>query len=113
MEGEDARAFLEHGCRSSVAIHGKILSFKWAKVQDFVPSQVAKGLRNGATRNLVLRRAPGTITEEKIKADLEHIDRLDVVEMKREGGDVYLSLNRVSVAMCEYFPGMHWNSGND
>lgn len=53
----------------------------------------------GATRNMVVRSTNTRHTEESIRADLEHIHNLVVINVKFTGQDAHISTNSVHNAM--------------
>jgi len=54
---------------------------------------------NGATRNLCLTNAIPQITAKKIRADLDHIHNLVIVDLWSSGDALYVSLNSVAAAV--------------
>lgn len=60
-----------------------------------MPNHVASKIGRGATRNLVLRDVNPSITEQRLREDLDHIHNLIIISVSFIAGDVYLSLNSV------------------
>jgi hypothetical protein len=55
--------------------------------------------RLGATRNLVIRWPRSDMTADSIQEDLDHIHRLDIVDITVDGGQIYVSLNDINIAV--------------
>jgi len=66
-----------------------------------VPSHLVNKLERGVSRNLIIRGASSNnkLTEEKIRADMEHIHNLVIIAVVWRGADVYISTNSVNNAM--------------
>ena len=56
-------------------------------------------ISRGATRNLLLSKVPPTLTEARIRDDLEHIHNLHVEKVEIRGGSILVNLNSVCVAL--------------
>ncbi|KAK7737014.1 hypothetical protein SLS53_006770 [Cytospora paraplurivora] len=80
----DAQAFFEHVRRRDLYIKNK---------------RVTRQISSGATRNLVIRRCDPRFTEESIREDLDHIDKLVVIKVDFMGGSCYIKTNSVHNAM--------------
>lgn len=104
---EGASNFLAYTKREDVYLFGKRLDFCWDQRQVPVPNHVINMLSNGASRNIVIRRAKtkngraaqSSFSEQSIRDDLEHIDTLQVVSVTFKDGDCYISTNSVRNAM--------------
>ena len=70
---------------------GKILVFLNRMLIPYLPS--------GATRNLIVRGIHPSITEERIREDLDHIHNLVVISISFKLGDAYISLNSINNAL--------------
>jgi len=66
-----------------------------------VPSHLVNKLERGVSRNLIIRGASNNnkLTEEKIRADMEHIHNLVIIAVVWRGADAYISTNSVNNAM--------------
>ena len=66
-----------------------------------MPSHLVNKLERGVSRNLIIRGASSNnkLTEEKIRADMEHIHNLVIIAVVWRGADVYISTNSVNNAM--------------
>lgn len=60
---------------------------------------MAGRIANGATRNLLLHNLSDNITEDRVRADLEHIHNLVVVDAHFEGNIAHISLDSVHNAL--------------
>lgn len=56
-------------------------------------------ISRGATRNLLLSKVPPTLTEERIREDLDHIHNLHVEKIVIQGVSIVVNLNSVCVAL--------------
>ncbi|KAI4253695.1 MAG: hypothetical protein LQ352_003532 [Teloschistes flavicans] len=95
VESTAAEEFLAYVKRNDVYIHGRRISFSWSDRQFYMPNHVASKIGRGATRNLVLRDVNPSITEQRLREDLDHIHNLIIISVSFIAGDVYLSLNSV------------------
>ena len=64
-----------------------------------MPGHVASKIRIGATRNLIIRNVKPSVTEERLREDLDHIHNLIIISILFIDGDVYLSLNSIHNAL--------------
>jgi hypothetical protein len=71
----------------------------WDERQHYMQGHIARRIRNGATRNLVVRFVKADMTAESIRDDLEHIHRLVVVDVKIEGCHAFISTNGINWAV--------------
>ncbi|KAL8871072.1 MAG: hypothetical protein Q9174_003024 [Haloplaca sp. 1 TL-2023] len=95
VETDAAEDFLAHVKRNDLYIHGRRVSCSWSERQFFMPGHVANKISRGATRNLVLRNISPTVTEDRLRDDLDHIHNLVVISISFRSGDAYLSLNSI------------------
>ena len=49
----------------------------------------------GATRNLVIRNVHPSITEQRIREDLDHIHNLVIISVSFQKGDAFIELNSI------------------
>jgi hypothetical protein len=95
-----AEKFIMHARRSDIYIKGKRLEVSWAHGQAYLPGYIARQMQNnGATRNIVVRFAPKGMTEKTIRDDLEHIHRLEVVNIVTIENHIFISLNGIQWAI--------------
>ena len=67
--------------------------------QFVILNNIISAISRGATRNLLLSKVPPTLTEARIREDLEHIHNLHVEKMQQKGGQLFVNLNSVCVAL--------------
>jgi hypothetical protein len=67
----------------------------WDRRQYSVPSHLARRVRDGATRNLVVRFIKDETTVDSVRQHLEHIHRLEVVDISIQGGHLFISTNAI------------------
>ena len=74
---------------------------KWADHQYRLNKHIHnKIMNNGATRNILVRFAVANgLTESQIRADMEHIHNLIVINVTYRNGDAYVSTNSVHNAL--------------
>lgn len=60
---------------------------------------IARRVRSGATRNIVVRFVKPDITAETIREHLGHIHRLEVVDINHRDGHAFISLNGITAAV--------------
>jgi len=56
-------------------------------------------ISRGATRNLLLSKVPPSLTEARIREDLDHIHNLHVEKIEMKRGSILVNLNSVCVAL--------------
>src|SRR6266852_3194342 len=73
----------------------------WDDRQHFLPGHIARRISyDGVTRNLVIRFPKPDMNVESIKEDLDHIHRLEVVNITFDNaGHAFVSLNSVYQAL--------------
>lgn len=73
----------------------------WADRQRYMPGHIEhKIVRFGASRNLVIRFPKEGMTPENVRDDLEHIDRLELVEIRMlEGRHLLVCTNDIGLAV--------------
>lgn len=74
------------------------INVSWSVRQFILAPYVSQQLRGGASRNLVVRHYDRRITAESIRADLEHIHNLSVINIEFSGLDCYISINSITAA---------------
>ncbi|KAL8992705.1 MAG: hypothetical protein Q9169_006897 [Polycauliona sp. 2 TL-2023] len=99
VDGSAALSFLSHAKRNGVYIRGRRLALDWSERQFYMPGHVAGKIRIGATRNLIIRSVKPSITEERLREDLDHIHNLVIISISFIDGNVYLSLNSIHNAL--------------
>ncbi|KAI4275417.1 MAG: hypothetical protein LQ337_003249 [Flavoplaca oasis] len=99
VDGSAAQAFLSYAKRNGIYVRGRRLSLDWSDRQFYMPGHVASKIRIGATRNLIIRNVKPSITEERLREDLDHIHNLIIISISFIDGDVYLSLNSIHNAL--------------
>ncbi|KAF3769977.1 hypothetical protein M406DRAFT_96620 [Cryphonectria parasitica EP155] len=99
LQAADAQAFFDHIRRHDLYIRQKRVDVRWDERRFIMPAHVASNIRQGATRNLVLRRCDPDLTEAVIRDDLDHIHNLVVIRVEFRGGSCYIETNSVHNAM--------------
>lgn len=95
------------GQNVSYAIYAKIIlivhkiSVEYAEKSFWTPKSVATRIEQGATRNLLIRGLDLDIDEDRLRADLDHIHNLAVVEIypPKDGNGMVVSLNAIHLAL--------------
>ncbi|EFW98880.1 hypothetical protein CMQ_4732 [Grosmannia clavigera kw1407] len=95
----DATAFFDHVQKTGLYIEQKRVNVCWAERQFTLPGDVAHKIRNGATRNLVIRRCNPSVTEEMLREDLDHIHNIVILKVEFTKGSCYISTNSVHNAL--------------
>ena len=67
--------------------------------QFVILNNIMSAISRGATRNLLLSKVTPTLTEDRIREDLDHIHNLHVEKIEIQGGSVVVNLNSVCVAL--------------
>ncbi|KAJ4151264.1 hypothetical protein LMH87_011975 [Akanthomyces muscarius] len=98
VHGDHARKYYDYAQASGVYIRGSIINVSWSIRQFILAPYVSQQLRGGASRNLVVRHYDRRITAESIRADLEHIHNLSVINVEFSGLDCYISINSITAA---------------
>ncbi|CAF9919173.1 MAG: hypothetical protein HETSPECPRED_003965 [Heterodermia speciosa] len=99
VEGSAAQDFMNYVRRSDIYIHGKRVEWAWNDRQFILPGHVAYKISLGATRNFVIRNAHPSITEERLREDLDHIHNLVILDITYRNGDARISLNSIHNAI--------------
>ncbi len=72
----------------------------WDGRQTYLKGSLAHRISAyGATRNLVIRFVKPCVTADSLRLDLEHIHRLEIVDICFENGHAFVSLNNVALAL--------------
>lgn len=91
-----AEDFLLHADRTDLYVKGRKIMASWDKRPCYLNKGLAQRIqRDGATRNLVVRFPRPEITAALILDDLEHIHRLEVLEVHFRDGHAWISLNGI------------------
>jgi hypothetical protein len=97
---EGAAVFRTYLQQHEVYLHGKRVQARWADKQGYLSRHVVRKMAiEGATRNIVVVGGARALSEDKIRAHLDHIDDLVVVGVRYVGGDVVVSLSSVRTAL--------------
>ncbi|KAK5128402.1 hypothetical protein LTR85_003070 [Meristemomyces frigidus] len=98
---DGAEAFLAWAKRHDIYMHSKRIEVKWADRQYRMNGHIQnKILNNGATRNILVRNAfANGLTEPQLRADMEHIHNLIIIDIQYRNGDAYMSTNSVHNAL--------------
>lgn len=99
VDSQAAQKFCAYARKNDIYLLGKRIEVSLDQNPYYIATHVAHRIAQGATRNLCIVNAKADITESTIRRDLEHIYRLEVVEVVAHSGDVYISLNAVHHAL--------------
>jgi len=104
IDSADADAYLRYAKKNEIFIGGWRIDVKWreASRQFVILRNVRRQIENdGASRILYLHNAPSTLTEGRLREDLEHIANLRVEKITRHnaGKDIQCNLNSVCAAL--------------
>ncbi|KAI9850797.1 MAG: hypothetical protein M1838_005052 [Thelocarpon superellum] len=100
VHGEAAQAFINHAKRNDTYLHGRRVEIRWGERHFKLLGHVAnKIVRNGATRNLVIRNVRLGLTAETLREHLDHIHNLVVVNIAFQEQHAYISLNSIHNAL--------------
>ncbi|KAF8427873.1 hypothetical protein EV426DRAFT_529147 [Tirmania nivea] len=96
-----AENFYQFTRKNDIYIDGKRINVEWREPsrQFVILNNIMSAISRGATRNLLLSKVPPSLTEERIREDLDHIHNLHVEKIEMEGGSVLVNLNSVCVAL--------------
>ena len=73
---------------------------KWADRQFHLNGHIGNKIANGATRNVIIHSAVEKgLTEAQIRADMDHIHNLVIVDITFRNGDAYVSMNSIHNAL--------------
>jgi hypothetical protein len=95
----EALDFYHHFRRHDLYIKSKRIQVSVAARQQIIASNLAKSIRSGATRNLVIRQCDPNYTADSIRDDVEHIHNLIVCKVEFRESDCYVSTNSISGAL--------------
>ncbi|KAG9255193.1 uncharacterized protein F5Z01DRAFT_673149 [Emericellopsis atlantica] len=96
--GSDAADFYRFVCKNDLYIKQKRVEVSWNLRQYHLSGIVAWRVKNGGTRNLVIRAYRHEKSEKAIRDDLDHIHNLVVIKVEFNNGDCYISTNSISAA---------------
>ncbi|KXS94686.1 hypothetical protein AC578_10367 [Pseudocercospora eumusae] len=97
---DGAADFLAWVKRHDIYLHSKRIDFKWADRQYHLNNHIQNKLANGATRNILIRSAVEKgFTEAQIRADMDHIHNLIVIDVTFKAGNAYVATNSVHNAL--------------
>lgn len=112
VQGSQAAPFKHHADLFGISIKGHPVSsncflltyhqltmrqvqIDWAQDQFQIYGALAKKIKFGATRVLVLRNAVGLIGEARIRDDMEHIHNLVIINVKPYGHDIVVECSSI------------------
>ncbi|KFA63554.1 hypothetical protein S40285_00394 [Stachybotrys chlorohalonatus IBT 40285] len=98
IHAADAHAFFNYARKTDVYIKNKRVDIRWDDRQYILSPHLAYKIRQGASRNLVIRDCDSNITEQGVRDDLEHIHNLIAISIKFVRGDCFISTNSVHIA---------------
>lgn len=99
VDPQDAQKFYKHFRKHDIYILGKRIEISMEPNPYYITNHVAHKVAQGATRNICIVSAKSDVTETAVRQDLEHIYRLEIVDVVSHSGDVYVSLNAVHHAL--------------
>ncbi|OQV06770.1 hypothetical protein CLAIMM_11297 [Cladophialophora immunda] len=95
-----AHNFLRYARTNDISIGRKKVKVAWENRQTQMSPSFAKIVQSlGRTRNLVIRFVHPELNEDIIRADLDHIHYLEVVDLFFKKGHAYISLNSIRSAI--------------
>lgn len=94
-----AQRFHSYARKNDIYVLGKRIEVVFDQNPHYIPSHVAHKIAQRATRNLCIVNAKADVTESAVREDLDHIYRLEIVEVVAHSGDVYVSLNAIHHAL--------------
>ncbi|KAL1952806.1 hypothetical protein VTO42DRAFT_4233 [Malbranchea cinnamomea] len=97
-DAKAANEYLTYVKRRNVYILGKPIDASWSERQFHFPAYMSAQLSHGASRNLVIRGVHPDLSEDRIRADLDHIHNLIIINITYSGGNAYISTNSVQKA---------------
>lgn len=100
LDGNAASEFLAWAKKHDIYLHSKRIEVKWADRQYRLNGHIYNKILGGATRNIIVHNAINNgLTEASIRADMEHIHNLDIIDVQFRNGDAYVSTNSVHNAL--------------
>lgn len=101
VDCSDAENFYQYARKNDIYIDGKRINVEWREPsrQFVILNNIMSAISRGATRNLLLSKVPPTLTEVRIREDLDHIHNLHVEKIEMKGGSILVNLNSVCVAL--------------
>ncbi|KAK4956464.1 hypothetical protein LTR10_005989 [Elasticomyces elasticus] len=97
---DGAAEFLAWAKRNDIYLHSKRVEVRWADRQYRLNGHIQNKILNGATRNVVIHNASASsLTEYKIREDMDHIHNLVLIDVTFRNGDAYVSMNSVHNAL--------------
>lgn len=76
------------------------IEVKWADRQYRLNGHIYNKILGGATRNIIVHNAVSNgLTEASIRADMDHIHNLDIIDVQYRNDDAYVSTNSVHNAL--------------
>lgn len=95
-----AEKFVMHYKRNDLYVKGKRIDVMWDEKQYTMSGHIQRQIyNNGATRNIVIRFAKKDMTPETVREDLEHIHRLEVVDIFTTENHIFISTNSIQHAI--------------
>ncbi|KAF8451312.1 hypothetical protein BGX38DRAFT_1269561 [Terfezia claveryi] len=96
-----AENFYQYTRKNDIYIDGKRIHVEWREPsrQFVILNNIMSAISRGATRNLLLSKVPPSLTEARIREDLDHIHNLHVEKIEMKGGSILVNLNSVCVAL--------------
>ncbi|PWW75527.1 hypothetical protein C7212DRAFT_198100 [Tuber magnatum] len=102
LHPQSAEAFYRYAKKNDVYIDGRRVNVEWREQarQFVVLPNILRQIHSGATRNLHLRNVPSTLTETRLRDDLDHIANLSIekIVFDKARNSVQVNLNSVCVA---------------
>ncbi|EMC92764.1 hypothetical protein BAUCODRAFT_77457 [Baudoinia panamericana UAMH 10762] len=97
---DGAAEFLAWAKRNDIYLHSKRVEVEWAARQYRIKGHISNKILGGSTRNILIRNAVSNgITEEQIRAEMDHIHNLIIIGVTFNSGDAYVYTNSVHNAL--------------
>ncbi|KAI0851778.1 hypothetical protein F5Y00DRAFT_274655 [Daldinia vernicosa] len=99
VEEEAATSFYDHVQKNGLYIQNRKIQVSWAARPYNINGELAAQIRKGASRNLIIRDCEGKLTEQEIREDMEHIDKLVIIKVMFLDGHCHIKTNAISEAI--------------
>ncbi|KAB8338876.1 hypothetical protein FH972_021820 [Carpinus fangiana] len=95
---EGAAEYYTYCRKNDIYIGAKRVEITWADRQFPLFPHIASKIGNGHSRNLLLCNVGRRFTEQSVRDDLEHIDKLIIVDIALEGPNMCIFTNSIHLA---------------
>jgi hypothetical protein len=95
---EGAADFLAHSKSFGAYVRLRRIDVQWSNRRFTMPTPLSKKIAIGVTRNIIIRGAAWRISEDRIRSEMDHIDRLVIVDVTLHGSDAVVCTNSIHTA---------------